>query len=262
MYRSTSAYLNNTLVTSLSLALLLLLGSSCRVTKPTHYFETLTKDTTLTGFITNDFESKIQPGDILSIMVTSLSTEEDNLFNKGAAVVGTSSGYMVKSDGTVLLHRLGNVPVQGLTRKELALKLQKDLLAYMKEPIVNVGYLNHKVTVIGEVGAPGIVQMPEEQMPLLEVLVLSGDIQPNAKRNRVMIIRDKGNQKQVKYVNLQDHSLFSSPWYYSQPNDIVYVLADTEKADKDEKRRNVQTTISLVMTGVTFLFFLIDRLTR
>lgn len=239
-----------------------LLLASCRVSRPSHYFETLTKDTTISGFVTNDFESKIRKGDMLTINVTSLSTEEDALFNKASAPGVTASGFQVRPDGTVLLHRLGNVKVEGLTRKELALKLQKDLLPYMKEPIVNVGYLNHKVTVIGEVGSPGIVQMPEEQMPLLDVLVLSGDIQPNAKRNRVMIIREEGNEKKVKYVNLQDHSLFTSPWYYSQPNDIVYVLADTEKLEKEEKKKSIQTTISLVVSGITFVFLLIDRFTR
>ncbi|MEO6405710.1 MAG: polysaccharide biosynthesis/export family protein [Ferruginibacter sp.] len=262
MYRSTLVPLNNNLVTSLTLALLLLVGSSCRVTKPSHYFETLTKDTTISGFVTNDFESKIRKGDMLTINVTSLSIEEDVMFNKGAAAAGTAAGYLVRPDGTVLLHRLGYVPVEGLTRKELAQKLQKDLLAYMKEPIVNVGYLNHKVTVIGEVGKPGIVEMPEEQMPLLDVLVLSGDIQPNAKRNRVMIIRDKGTEKQVKYVNLQDHSLFTSAWYYSQPNDIIYVLADTEKEAKEAKKVNIQTTMALVASGLSFIFIVIDRLTR
>ncbi len=242
--------------------LILIIASSCRITRPTHYFETLTKDTTITGFVTNDFESKIVRGDVLTINVTSLSTEEDILFNKAAALIGTSQGFVVKQDGTVLLHRLGNVKAEGLTRKELSQKLQKDLLAYMKEPIVNVGYLNHKVTVIGEVGKPGIVPMPEEQMPLLDVLVLSGDILPNAKRNRVMVIRENGTEKKVKYLNLQDHSLFTSPWYYSQPNDIVYVLADTEKLEKEEKRRSIQNTLTLVASGITFIFLVLDRLTR
>ncbi len=262
LHSGITAYPGKPYITLCLPVIFLVLMASCRVTKPSHYFETLTKDTTITGFITNDFESKIRAGDQLTITVTSLSNEEDLLFNKAAAAVGTTAGFVVRQDGTVLLHRLGNVRAEGLTRKELAQKLEKDLLAYMKEPIVNVGYLDRKVTVIGEVARPGIVQMPDEQMPLLDVLVLSGDVLPNAKRNRMMIIRENGTQKTVKYLNLQDHSLFTSPWYYSQPNDIVYVLADTEKIDKEERRRNLQTTVSLVASGVALVFLVVDRLIR
>ncbi|MEO7444422.1 MAG: polysaccharide biosynthesis/export family protein, partial [Ferruginibacter sp.] len=169
---------------------------------------------------------------------------------------------LVKPDGSILLHRLGETRVEGLTRRQLAEKLQKDLMPYMKEPIVNVVFLNHKVTVIGEVGNPGVVQMPGEQMPLLEVLMASGDIKPTAKKDKVMVIRDNGNEKKVKIVNLEDYSIFSSPWYYSQPNDIIYVLADKNDLAKQEKKKTVQTTVTLVASGLSFIFLVVDRITR
>jgi polysaccharide export outer membrane protein len=152
--------------------------------------------------------------------------------------------------------------VEGLTRRELAAKLEKDLLPYMKEPIVNVNYLNHKVTVIGEVGGAQVLPMPEEQLSLLEVLVKSGGVTANGLKNNVMIIRDQGTSKQVKHINMEDHALFGSEWFYVKPNDIVYVKADDEKRLKAEKTQKVQTTISLVMTGLSFFFIVIDRIFR
>ncbi len=114
---------------SLLFFVLLLALGSCKLTKQSTYFSTITKDTTITGFIPNDFESTIRKGDQLSITVTSLSAVEDEQFNKAAAVSASPamSGFTVYPDGAVLLHRLGRVKVEGLTRRELAAKLEKDL---------------------------------------------------------------------------------------------------------------------------------------
>lgn len=238
--------------------------SSCSTTKRYNYLKNIQGDTTITGLVSNDFESKIQKGDQLSIIVTSLSPVEDEQFNKAAAVSTSPSlsGFVVYPDGTVLLHRLGRMQVAGLTRRELQTKLQKDLLGYMKEPIVNVGYLNHKVTVIGAVGTSKVLAMPEEQLNIFEVLVNSGDISPEGKKDQVVIIREEGNTKKVKHINLEDKAIFTSPWYYIQPNDIILVKADTEKLDREEKRIRTQATIAMVTGAASFLLIIVDRLTR
>ncbi|MDB5200781.1 MAG: hypothetical protein JWQ27_190 [Ferruginibacter sp.] len=243
-------------------AVAVLIMASCSTTKNSYYFKTLQKDTSISGFVNTNMETKIRKGDILNISVSSLSVPEDALFNQPTANAGAGSGFTVGADGTVLLHRLGAVRVEGLTRAELAAKLQKDLLAYMKEPIVNVGYLNHKVTVLGEVLKPQVLNMPEEKLSVIDVLVSSGDLTPDAKRNDVMIIRENGNEKQVKHLNLEDHSIFTSPWYYVQPNDIVYVMPDFEKRTKEEKKAQLQSTIALTTAAASFLIIILDRALR
>jgi polysaccharide export outer membrane protein len=172
------------------------------------------------------------------------------------------SGFLVEKDGKILLHRLGYVTAAGLSRKELALLLQNELLPYMKDPIVNVAYLNHKVTVMGAVGGAQVMNMPEEQMSILEVLVKSGDIQKDGLKNKVMIIREEGADKKVKLLNLEDQAVFTSPWFYVKPNDIVYVPQDIAKLEKNEKRQNLQNNISLILTGVSFILLILDRISR
>lgn len=242
---------------------------SCTVAKQAQYFKTLSKDTTLSGFVSNDFESRIRKGDRLSITVSSLSPVEDALFNGNSTALAspagganTTAGYTVTQNGTVELHRLGNVAAEGLTRKQLAQKLQKDLLPYLKEPIVSISYLNHKVTILGEVQKPQVLSMPEEQISIIDALVLSGDVTPNAKRNHILIIRDNGTEKKVKHINLEDHSIFSSPWYYVQPDDIIMVSPDNEKYVKEENRRKLQTTLSLAASGISLLIIILDRVIK
>jgi polysaccharide export outer membrane protein len=238
--------------------------SSCTSTKDSYYFKTLKKDTTLNGFVTNNFESKIQKGDVLAINISSLSKDEDAFFNSGAALAteGSAAGYPVSERGTILLHKLGMVSVAGLTRKALQNKLQQYLLPYLKDPIVTVQYVNHKVTIMGDVGKPQIIPLPEEQISVIDALVLSGDVKDDAKKNNIMIIREHGDTKQVKHINLEDHSIFSSSWYYLKPNDIVYVEPDFEKTKKEENRRKLQTTLSLVASFTSLIIIILDRIIK
>ena len=136
-------------------------------------------------------------GDRLSIAVSSLSTVEDALFNSAGSGGGSTEagGYVVQQDRTVLLHRLGTVQAAGTIRKELSRKPEERLLAYMKEPIVQVNFLNHKVTVMGEVRTPQIFNMPDEPLTIIDALILSGDVTANAKRNNNTIIREEGDRK-------------------------------------------------------------------
>lgn len=245
--------------------------SSCTVTKPSEYFKTLQqKDTTLKNFVSNDFESKIMKGDKLSITVSSLSPAEDALFNSAgvntgpsqSATSGTFGGYTVQQDGTVMLHRLGKVKAEGYTRREFARQTETLLVPYMKEPIVQVNYLNHKITVLGAVSSPKVIELPEEQISLIDALVMSGDLTAAADRKNLTVIREEGTEKKVKHINLENHSVFTSPWYYLKPNDIVVVSADYAKIDKEEKRRNLQTTLSLVASGVSLLIIILDRVIK
>ena len=247
-----------------------LLMVSCKVSQPSSYFTSLKKDTTLTGSVTSDFELKIMKGDRLSISVSSLSIIEDALFNSagsggGSTTAGSAAkggGYVVQPDGTVLLHRLGTVQAAGTTRKEFSRKLEEKLLAYLKEPIVQVNFLNHKVTVMGEVRTPQILNMPDEPLTIIEALIMSGDVTPNAKKNNIAIIREEGSEKKVKHINLENNSIFSSPLYYLQPNDIILVSADNEKFVKEENRKKIQTTLSLVASGISLLIIIFNRVIK
>ena len=241
--------------------------SSCFSTSNTPYFKTIKSDTTFQAMVNNNYESIIQKKDVLSITVSSLNNELDGKFNEAGSTTTTTTinqiqsktGFLVGDDGTIGLHYLGSIKAEGLTRKQLKEKLQTDLLPYMKEPIVNVQYINKKVTVLGEVGKPQILQLTEEQTPLLEVLVNSGDVTKNADKRSITIIReDSGSQKKVKHVNLEDHAYFSSPWYYVQPNDIILVGIDKRKYLTEEKRKNLQTTLSLVASMISLGLIIIN----
>ncbi len=243
------------------------LFSSCKTTSQSQYFNTLKRDTTLAGTASSAVELRIKKGDLLAIKVSSLSAQEDALFNgSGSSISATaapsSAGYQVMQDGTILLHRIGNVKAEGFTKNELANKIQTGLLPFLKEPIVTINFLNHKVTVFGEVAAPKVISMTDDRLSLIDALVLSGDLTAVGKRNDVVVIRDNGPDKEVKHINLEDHSIFSSSWFYLQPDDVVLVNADTEKYVKEEKRRKLQNNLSLAASGISLLLIILSRVVK
>jgi polysaccharide export outer membrane protein len=97
-------------------------------------------------------------------------------------------------------------------------------------------------------------------MNLIEVLVNSGDFKDNAMIQDIMVIRDSADHKIIKHLNLEDHSIFMSPWYYIKPDDIIYVKKDYYRFDKEERRRTLQTTISLVASTISLIVIIINSL--
>ncbi len=241
--------------------------SSCVTSKlPANqeYFQDLKRDTVLTNIASKQYENKISVGDKLSIVASSLNLIEDNIFNSGGTEDGGKT-FLVKPNGTILLHRLGDVPVAGLTRNELSLKLQKDLSGYTKDLIVAVEFINHKVTVMGAVATPQVIPMKEEQMPVIDALILSGDVSLLGKTNDVVIIREQGNTKQVKHINLQQSSILQSEWYYLKPNDIVFVPKDDSLLKEEQKKKkseNLRNSVAFVASGLSLLILIIDRVIK
>jgi polysaccharide export outer membrane protein len=182
-----------------------------------------------------------------------LISESNNSIN-----TSTNYGFWVNNEGSIVLHLLGIYNVEGLTKNELAAKLEKDLLPFMKEPIVTVAFLNKKITVIGEVSSPKVLYMNKEEMNLIEVLVNSGEFKENAMVQDIMVIRDSADHKIIKHLNLEDHSIFMSPWYYIKPDDIIYVKKDYDRYDKEERRRTLQTTVSLTATTISLIVIIIN----
>jgi len=245
------------LVLFLSVSYLSLSLISCTTTKKNMlYFENLPKDTILHNLVTKDFELKIRKGDVLNISVSSLSSENSALFTSPQTAAGTAAtaapGYIVDLNGNILYPKLGFVHAEGMTRTELRDHLSKDLLPYLKEPLITVNFVNHKVTMIGEVNH--VIDMPDETMTILEAISESGGIPATARKDNILVIRENDADKQFKRLNLNNSSIFTSPFYYLKPNDILYVEPNKKSVGK------TQQIIGYVTTGLSLFFLILSRI--
>lgn len=261
-------FAKQTFLTGIQFFAVIVLGavlfSSCAITKPTYIFKDIKKDTTIQGFVNTNIDLKIQKDDLLNLTVSSLNPTEDQLFNSAMGIVASTgktdasvTGYMVSAEGNIYMHKLGGVLVAGMTTKELKNKLEKDLQPFLKDPIVNVSFANHFITVMGETGTSQKLNMPSQQLSILDALALSGHVTTAGTLKDVVVIRETENAKQFKHINLENASIITSPWYYLQPKDILIVSPDEDKIYTEARRtRNVQllsTTLSLVSITLIIL---------
>lgn len=239
----------------LFLTLVIFSLSSCISTKNTVYFKDLKEDTTLTNLVTRPPEVSIRPGDLLSIKVASLSPETATMYNAPPDSEDGIEGYKVDKEGNIEFFKLGKVKVEGLTKTQLSKKLQEQLEPYLAQNKVTVGVQNRHVTMMGAV-APKVLPLTEN-MTLLDAIASSGDVGEKGKADNILVIREKeaGKEKTFKRLNLTDKSIFYSPYFYLQPNDIVYVEPAPKKA-------TVISVISIVVSTTSFILLIIDRIFR
>ncbi len=243
--------------------------TSCNATKNVVYFENL-KDTT---FYSGNSETQflIEPNDILGISISSLNAEASAIFNptsntniKSTTVTGASTesgGYLVNPDGTIQLPVLGYVTAGGLTKKQLkdnitSLILSKKLLV---SPLVEIRFLNYEVTVLGEVGKPTVITVPNEKISMLKAIGLAGDLTIYGKRENVLLIREENGQKKIRHINLNSRNFFNSPFYYLQPNDVVYVAPNKNKINQGTKNPQL---IPVILSGLSVVVIILDRILR
>ena len=234
----------------------LFLQTSCNTSKHTTYFQDMLRDTTLANLVRHPLETTIVPGDLLSITVASLSPENTALYNVAPDGVDGLKGYMVDKNGDISFIKLGKVQAAGLTKVALSNQLQKDLEPYLSQNVVTVDIQNRHVTMMGAVSSK--VLPLTDKMTLLDALASSGDIGNKGKSDNILLIREAdstGSQKTFQRLNLTDHSIFYSPYFYLKPNDIVYV-------EPAQPKMTAVSVISLVVSTTSFIFLLIDRIFR
>lgn len=222
--------------------------------------------------IRQSYTPTIQPNDLLSVIVGSLSSEADAVFNvpnlyttSAMNYSGTggarqqSVGYLVDSDGNIELPLVGEVHVKDLRTQDAADTLRRRLLPYLREPSVTIRSLNFKVSVLGEVNRPTVYVIPDEKITLPEVLSLAGDLTIYGRRDNITVIREENGLRQYAKVDLTSRDIFNSPYYYMHKNDMVYV--EPIKARMTYTDQRIQL-LPLFISIVSTIGFLVVNLTR
>lgn len=207
---------------------------------------------------------KIKPDDVLRITVHSLNPEANTLFNRGfISAYGMANGvrennttsnlqslgYLVDKEGYIDFPILGKIKIGGLTKDEGKAKLLEKLKEYLKDPTVNIRYLNYQVTVIGEVNRPSVLTIQSEKINILEALGMAGDMTPYGKRENVLIIREEEGERIMARINLNRKEVLNSPYFYLQQNDVVYVEATKARAIQASLAR-ANLTIALSIASI------------
>jgi len=225
------------------------------------------------------FELEIQPDDELAISVASKDAEVLQRFNNTTLIGGgASSGYgsntaninsrvayfLVDKKGNIEFPIFGTINTNGKSCKQLAKELQdrfRNGEERVADAVVNVKVMSFKVTVLGDVKAPGTKNFQGERLTLLEAIGMAGDMNATAHRDHVLVVREIGEERVTYEVDLRDpKSVFDSPAYYLQQNDIIVVQPNKSVRVKGSTGYTLlsigATVVSMIVSVVSLIIAL------
>lgn len=217
------------------LALIGLSVVSCIPLAKTKYLQDKEGATPVYEFQTLRPEYKIRTGDYLYIRILTLDQKSNEIF-ANITGNGTNSGYLnyadqslyltsylVNDSGYISFPLLGTIYARGQTVKEMEISLNERVSDIIKESSVVVKLVLYNFSVLGEVKNPGKYTVYNDHINIFEAIAMANDLTSFADRSRVQIIRTVGDKNSIVVLDLQSKDILSSPYYYLQPNDIIYV---------------------------------------
>jgi polysaccharide export outer membrane protein len=169
--------------------------------------------------------------------------------------------FLIQKDGTINFPIIGKIKAAGYSQGELEELIKKAIKEKVKtlDPIVTVRLLNFRISVLGEVTKPDQIDIDKDHVNILEVLALAGDMTIKGDRERVTIFREKqGNQVDKILIDISNIDAVTSPEYYLQQNDIVYVppiKSRTEDADSMKKFTDGMTIFYTISSIVSLILW-------
>lgn len=243
---------------------LILLGA-CRSYQDVRYFQNIDQ---LPSSTLNDSAIMYQPhivaDDVLSITVTALDASSVAAFNlpvvaflaPGANELSSSQTlqcYLVNPEGYINFPILGMLKVGGLTKQECIEYLQDLISQYVKDPIVNIQFMNFRISVLGEVNKPGTFRLSNDRTSILDAIGEAGDLTIYGERNNVLLIRDNNGKKEFHRFDLTRSDIFASPYYYLQQNDVIYVEPNRPKQKNSRYSQQDSFNVSVFSAIVSTL---------
>ena len=256
-----------TFVKFISTILFAALLVGCNATKRVGY--NFRKDESVKALL-NDGQIRIKPLDRLTVLVTSQNSELAAPFNASSSFnslsanpVGVSSANGLQSvqvrtvdeAGMLEMPIIGKIQCSGKTRSELANEIAKKIIegGYVSDAMVNIQFADMKFYVLGEVARPGQFDITRDKITILEALAMAGDMTIFGNRANVTVIRRSADDKEYEVfeLNFLEGDQMSSPAFYLQQGDVVYVQPNKYKAATSEINQNRNFWLSIVSTLIT-----------
>ena len=184
----------------------------------------------------NKQEYKLQINDILDVKISSLNPEVNTLFN--ASTMGTMqvaqattqtggdlfyiTGYSIGPNGKIDIPFVGMVDVLGLTLSEAHSAVDTQVSELFTNYHLQVKLGGVRFAALGEFNRPGKHVVMQNQVTIFEAIALGGDLSTAANRKEFKLIRQYPDGTRIHEINLLDQSVVNGPFYFLQPNDVLY----------------------------------------
>lgn len=216
--------------------------------------------------ITNSYQPKLQPDDVLSIIVNSNAPELVAKFNPSMVSfqTGGSAGqqrlqsYLIDAEGYIVFPVLGKIKLGGLTTAQATEVLTEAIKPHVSDATINLRLMNFKITVQGEVVRPGTFTIESERVTLLQALSLAGDLGIYGMRDNILVIREVDGKRTYNRVDITKSDFMSSDFYYLAPNDVVYVEPNKIRINSSAVGPNLTFALSALSLLTTIVVIIIS----
>ena len=217
--------------------------------------------------VTNNYQLTFKPDDLVQIIISSKDLISAQPFNLPVVVSSASAtnaqglpklqSYLIDKDGYIEFPVLGRLKIGGLTRIEVIEMLKNKLSPdYLTDPVINIIITNFKVTVVGDVRSPRVIQFQNERVSILDAIGAVGDLNISGNRKNIMVLREEDGKK-IKYnVDLTSNDIFTSPVYYLKQNDVIYIEQNNAKVQDAAYTRTTGLFISMASVLISLLTIL------
>ena len=193
-------------------------------------------ETSTEAFEYNKQEYRLQMNDILDVKISSLNPEVNALFN--SSTMGTMqvaqataqtggdlfyiTGYSIDKKGEIDIPFIGKVDVLGLTLNEAHSAVDAKVSELFTNYYVQGKLGGVRFSALGEFNRPGKHVVMQNQVTIFEAIALGGDLSLVANREEIRLVRQHPMGTQIHTINLLNESVVGSPYYFIQPNDVIY----------------------------------------
>ena len=209
-----------------------------------------------------EYLTRIVPDDELLITVTSQNPEATAVYNLPLSNPAVNSQitkattpqqmtYLVDSKGDIIMPVLGTLHVGGLTTEQIQQLVTEKVSIDVDNPTVIVKMVNFHVNVAGEVRTPGVVNVTRERFSVLDALSSAGDLTEYGERSNVLLVREENGKRTAHRINLNSSDILTSPYFYVQQNDYIYVTPNKIRQDNSKYNQNNAFKLSVISTIVS-----------
>lgn len=266
----------------LAIAVITLLATtSCVSTEKIVYFQGSELQFASPQKIMQQYQMRLKPADQVLIKVTCSEPKLLQIFaqdltmgtlgtnssymNNSSGTMSNAYGYTVTNNGELILPALGNIKVDGTTVEECAKLIEKRIMekGLIPDPEVTVRLLNARVTVVGAVHGPKVVNLTSERNSIVDILAQCGDIDDTGLRYKVKLYREENNEMKMYELDMTKSDIFNSPAYYVQQNDMIYVEHNKSKQIRASSFYTAlsawSSIVGVITTCVSLVFLIVNN---
>ena len=220
-----------------------------------------------------NYLSRIKPDDQLLITVNSLDPAATSAYslpyyNPGADANNLTTAanatplhmvattmqlqtYTVNTQGDIYFPVLGRIHVAGMTTEELQKYLTERISQDVEDPVVNVRIANFEVVVGGEVKTPKKIRVNRNRYSVLDALGDAGDLTEYGERSNILLVREENGKREYHRLNLNSADLLTSPYFYLQQNDYIYVEPNAVRQANSKYNQHNSFKLQVISTVVS-----------